>query len=180
MMVISNSIFRLRAASCLLTIEKLCASILVAAALIVLFEPSRALAEVSEWADDVELNPLTKKGLCQNKTSRSKIRKVASEMKPPLPDFECYMRIFVQESGAQPTCYQPKGHAKNIHAGFGLCTIEVSKILRKRRGRACSDNLNGATDEGIANQMRCCRQLQQMKNKYFGKYTRQAAGRRCH
>lgn len=136
---------------------------------------SPAYASETGGGDRLTAHGLTRGGLCQAVTPKRKIASIAGEVFGNRA--ACFMRIFDQESGAQPTCLQPKGHARNPHEGYGLCTMERSAALRKRRGGACARNIDGGTDEGIKNQMLCCQQLKGQKHHYFGKYTRRAAGK---
>lgn len=116
---------------------------------------------------------------CPRETSVRKVAGIASSLFGA-SRASCFMRMFMKETGAQPTCYQPKGHARNPNAGYGLCTLEHSRAIRNRRGGACARNIDGRTDEGIKNQMLCCNQLQHTRQHYFGRATRRAMGRsRC-
>jgi hypothetical protein len=66
------------------------------------------------------------------------------------------------------TCYQKKGTAGNKAAGYGLCSLDRSKRRRAKRGPHCVANLNGATDAGIENQVRCCKYIMEHTPHYFG------------
>ncbi len=52
--------------------------------------------------------------------------------------------------------------------GYGICTLELSQAKRNARGGACMEkNIDGATDEGVINQMKCCGQIMQFTPTYF-------------
>lgn len=83
----------------------------------------------------------------------------------------CYMRLFHKESSCRPHYAQAKGHVGNPAAGYGLCTLERSPHLRRRRGAACNDI---STIEG---QIRCCQSIMRRTPSYFGPVNRKEISR---
>lgn len=76
----------------------------------------------------------------------------------------CYINLFQKESSCRHRLPQAKGTAGNPHAGFGLCTIETSAALRKKRGPNC----RAATPDNIDAQILCCRDMMVATNgRYF-------------
>lgn len=86
---------------------------------------------------------------------------------------ECFMKLFFAESGCRHKLPQAKGNAGNPHAGFGLCTIEVSPALRKKRGLHCQK----ASVNDIKEQILCCRDIMLNSPRYFGPVRRKEVPR---
>lgn len=87
---------------------------------------------------------------------------------------KCYLALFKNETTTcQVHLAQKKGHVGNPAAGYGLCTLEASPILRRARGPDCRDISNAI------GQIKCCRAIMRRTPHYFGGVNRGEV-RRCH
>jgi len=111
---------------------------------------------------------------CPNKTPKAKVITLANSTLGA--DSGCYIKAFDKETGNQPTCRQSASAPGNDSVGYGICTLNKNAAKRRTYGGPCAANLNinGGTDSGIVNQMKCCKWIMQHSPRYFGGATRRA------
>jgi len=92
---------------------------------------------------------------------------ILAQMMPPSRAM-CFARLFYKENNACSihTLISP-AQGNNPHWGIGLCTIELSPVLRKTRPAACA-NL-----KSMDSQVACCVGMyEQTRGRYFGPINR--------
>lgn len=101
-------------------------------------------------------------GGCQGITRFSKIQiEQWTQELVPSGQASCYMKLFQMESGVNPACVARPPHMPNP-PGLGLCMIEGQPNQRQARPQPCQHSdmeLDGNTEEGVKNQIACCRAL---------------------
>lgn len=124
-----------------------------------------------------------KKGLKKLPTKKKKVKR-ACEGNPSLkgrrcPDLtddilkagvggnvKCWEELFHRENSCG-TCPITAAQGNNPHHGWGLCTIESSYTLRKRRGGTCAKK----DISSLNDQIKCCAEMMAAfgkSNSYFG------------
>jgi len=133
--------------------------------------------------------------LKQNNTSIEKIAKVIFGEKA-----DCYLKVFDNETGGNPTCYQPAGLGNRFSA-YGICSLwsdparlragvkgvdtlahRSSHYSMKGAGHeyACSENMDGGSIDGIIAQMQCCAFFAEYDPAYFNKGVECSSSSRQH
>jgi hypothetical protein len=118
----------------------------------------------------VELNyikdPSPPGGGCPKRTGKERIQALAEQAFSS--NVACWMSLFEAETTYEPTCFQTPARNGTPTMGYGVCTLEYSQAKRTARGGACMEtNIDGATDVGIINQMKCCEKIMRDTPEYF-------------
>ena len=86
---------------------------------------------------------------------------------------ECYNKLFKQETGDNPSCYQP---VTTNSPGVGVCTIDGQAALRKSHGPDCdvpNESLFNSdhtyTTPQLIQQVKCCIYMAKNTPGYFAK-----------
>ena len=103
-------------------------------------------------------------GSNRSRFSKSEIETMAREIHADKA--ECYLKLYEAETSTNPACEQTQ--VPNP-PGIGICTLEGDPNKRKARGGDCAvDDLDGNTDVGVKNQMKCCAHIMKENgNQYF-------------